>query len=35
MEGRYRMMADDKARMDQEQRNRLNHTADEVMEAKH
>jgi len=35
MEGRYRMLADDKARMEHEQRSRLNHTADEIAEAKH
>ena len=34
MEGRYRMLADDKARGEYEHRNRINHGADEIAEAR-
>jgi len=34
MEGRYRMLADDRARCEHEHRNRLNHSADEICEAR-
>jgi len=34
MDGRYRMLADDKARAEHEHRNRLNHSADEIAEAR-
>ena len=34
MDGRYRMLSDDKARAEHEHRNRLNHSADEIAEAR-
>lgn len=34
MDQRYRMLADDKARAEHEHRNRLNHSADEIAEAR-